>query len=346
MSGYYVGLDVHSRESVFVIQDHDGTACGAGRVPTTIAGLTALVTQTRLPAGTRVALETGTTTFFVARQLQALGWLPVVVDAHEVRLKAHRPQQKSDRRDARELCEGLRRNSYRSLVHVPGPAVAALRDTLARRRHFVRIQTMAINAAKHQLRASGQRALTRRLNSPTGWRRLQTALGAQPALAAAVAQHQALWDCAAAQIAQLEAVLATQRAPFAPRLARLEAIAGIGPIVAATIIAVLDDVKRFPSAKHAASYAGLVPATYQSGDRAAHGHITKRGSAELRAMLCQAAHHARTATHPLHRSFVRQCTQHGYKRALIAVAHRLLRITFAMLRDDTDFDSNRLRSLS
>src|SRR5207249_3184524 len=69
--------------------------------------------------GTQVALETGTVAFFVARQLSRLGLDAVVVDAHEVRLKAHRPNQKSDGRDALELCEGLRRGIYRSIVHVP-----------------------------------------------------------------------------------------------------------------------------------------------------------------------------------------------------------------------------------
>jgi transposase len=342
MSPYYVGLDVHSRETVFVIQDAGGTVCGSGRVPTTPLGLREFVTSAQLPAGTIVALETGTSAFFVARELQTLGWIPQVIDAHEVRLKAHRPQQKADRRDARELCEGVRRGIYRSIVHVPPPAVAALRETLARRRHFVRIQTLAINAAKHLLRATGQRALSGRLTTPAGWARLRARLAAQPALQAAVARHEALWNCARAQVAELDTLLQTQRVAFAAPLARLEGIPGIGPIVGATIIAVLADVRRFPSTKEVASYAGLVPATYQSGDRAAHGRITKRGSAELRAMLCEAAQHARQPTHPFHRVFVRHCVRHGYKRAIVAVAHRLLRVVFAMLRDGTVFDPARL----
>jgi transposase len=54
--------------------------------------------------------------------------------------------------------------------------------------------------------------------------------------------------------------------------------------VASTAIAVFSTVGRFPDAKHAASYAWLVPSTYQWGEREAHGRITKRGSGELRAM--------------------------------------------------------------
>jgi len=142
--------------------------------------------------------------------------------------------------------------------------------------------------------------------------------------------------------AALEHALGAQQRAFARDLERLETAPGVGPIVAATTLAVFSEVTRFPSAKHAASYAGLVPSTYQSGTRDAHGRITKRGSAELRAMLCEAAQHARRPTHPLHPYFTKLCAKRGYKMAVIAVAHRLARILFAMLRDGTDFDVHRL----
>jgi transposase len=63
-----------------------------------------------------VAFETGTVAFFVARELTGLGCTPIVVDAREVRLKAQRPTQKSDRRDAFELYDGLRHGLYRAIV--------------------------------------------------------------------------------------------------------------------------------------------------------------------------------------------------------------------------------------
>jgi transposase len=109
--GSYVGLDVHSKQSVFVIEDEDGRVVARGEVATSREGMERLRTKHALPAGTEVALETGTVSFFAARELSRVGLRPVVVDAHEVRLKAHRPRQKSDRRDALELCEGIRRGS-------------------------------------------------------------------------------------------------------------------------------------------------------------------------------------------------------------------------------------------
>ena len=141
MRAYYVGLDVHSRDSAFVIQDEAGTILSRGVIPTTPEGFAHLRDEHQLPAGTTVALETGTSTFYLARLLAGLQLEPVVIDAHEVRRKASRPSQKSDRRDALEICDGVRRGFYRAIVHIPSPAISTLRTALSRRRHFIRIQT-------------------------------------------------------------------------------------------------------------------------------------------------------------------------------------------------------------
>lgn len=342
MAEYYCGLDVHSQQSVFVIQDATGRVIAQDAMATSRAAFAQWRATYGLPPGTPVALETGTVAFFVARQLAAIDLTPVVVDAHEVRLKAHRPRQKSDRRDAAELCEGLRRGSYRTLVHVPTAAIQRLRATLARRRHCVRLQGAEVTAAKAILRGAGLGTLSRSLRTERGWARVVADLAAAPEEHAAVTSHHALWRCAAEQVAALEADLGRQQPPFAEALRRLQTIPGVGPIVAATAVAVFADVGRFPDAKHAASYAGLVPATYQSGARDAHGRITKQGAAELRAMLVEAAHHASRATHPLYPYFAPLCARRGYKMAVVAMAHRLARIMFAMLRDRRDFDVTQL----
>jgi transposase len=272
----------------------------------------------------------------------ALGLKAVVVDAHEVRIKAHRPKQKSDRRDAFELCEGLRRDIYRVRVHVPPGEVLALRETISRRRHFVRVQTAEINAAKRLLRAEGLGHLSRYLGKEAGWTKLLASLADREVLRGYVGQHHAVWRCAGEQVRALEEALVEQQLPFASALARLQTIPGVGPIVATTAVAVISDAHRFPSAKHAASYTGLTPATYRSAARVVHGRITRHGSAELRGMLCEAAHHANRPAHPLNPYFRKLCSRRGYKMAIVAVAHRLARIIFAMLRDEADFDVSKL----
>ena len=95
--GSYVGLDVHSKRSVFVIEAQDGRVVARGDIPTTSEGFRQLRRQHKLPAETPVALETGTVAFFAARELARVGLRPVVIDAHEVRVNAHRPRQGSGR---------------------------------------------------------------------------------------------------------------------------------------------------------------------------------------------------------------------------------------------------------
>jgi transposase len=172
----YVGLDVHSKRSVFVIEREDGHVVARGDIPTTPEGFRELRRQHELAAETPVALETGTVAFYAARELVRVGLRPVVIDAHEVRVKAHRPQQKSDRRDAFELCEGLRRGQYRSVVHVPPARIGALRETLSRRRHFVAVRVAEVNAVKRLLRGAGLGHLSKGLGTNAAWAKLLAAL--------------------------------------------------------------------------------------------------------------------------------------------------------------------------
>ena len=125
----YVGLDVHSKLSSFAIQDSSGQLVAQGVVPSTPEGLQRIRDQHALPPGTPVALESGTNAFFVVDVLSDLGLDPRVIDAYEVRVKASRPLQKSDRRDAFELCNGLRRGIYCNIVWVPPRSTRLARYT-------------------------------------------------------------------------------------------------------------------------------------------------------------------------------------------------------------------------
>ena len=339
----YVGLDVHSKSSVFVIQDERGEEVGRGDVPTSAEGFSALRIRLRLRAQTPVALESGTMAFYAARKLREVGLAPVVVDAREVRVKAHRPRQKSDTRDAGELCEGLRRGIYQAIVHVPAEEIEQLRNTLSRRRHFVRLSTAQINAAKKMLRSAGlwERG-GQHLGTLRGWRRLLSALASDPQVRGFVELHHRAFQSALEQRAACEKILEEQHTLFNDDLQRLKTVPGVGDIVALTAIAVFSDARRFPSAKHAASYAGLVPQSWQSGETNRQGRITKTGSGELRAMLVQAAHCARRKDSPFHPFFRDLTVKVGSRRAVIALAHRLCRVLYAMLRDKTAFDASKL----
>src|SRR4030067_1656936 len=95
----YVGLDAHSKNCVYVIQDEHGKVVGEGSVPTTLEGLLLMRVRYELPPGTRVALESGTMAFFVARRLARLRLDPRGGGAHRGRKKDPRPNPEGGRRD-------------------------------------------------------------------------------------------------------------------------------------------------------------------------------------------------------------------------------------------------------
>lgn len=117
----------------------------------------------------------------------------------------------------------------------------------------------------------------------------------------------------------------------------LRSMPGIGPRLAEIVVATIDDPKRFKSAKHVGSYAGLAPRQYQSGAMDRKGHISCQGNPLLRALLVEV-----TWASQMHNPWLKalcQRYQRGSKgRAkigIVATARRLLVICWAMLRDGT-----------
>ena len=133
---------------------------------------------------------------------------------------------------------------YRSIVHVPTPAISRLRTTLSRRRHFVRIQTAEVNATKRLLRGAGWRVGTQAsLRSAGSWERLLEGLAGLPDLQGYIRLHRVVWQQAGEQVRALDHLLGDLAGEWRDDVRRLEAVPGVGPIVALTAIAVFADVQ-------------------------------------------------------------------------------------------------------
>jgi transposase len=121
--------------------------------------------------------------------------------------------------------------------------------------------------------------------------------------------------------------------PWAEALTLLDSAPGIGPTVAEMIIAeVGTDMRRFPSEAHLASWAKLSPGNHESGGKRFSGK-TGKGSRWLRSALVQAAHAAvKVKDSHLAAIYHRLVVKRGTKKAIIAVAHRLLVAVYHMLK--------------
>jgi transposase len=141
-----------------------------------------------------------------------------------------------------------------------------------------------------------------------------------------------------ADIATVDAQIDVAIASHAETHQRLVQIPGIDRVAAVTIIAELGtDMAVFPSAKHAAAWAGVSPGNSESaGKRLQHGK--RHGNVHLCTALVQAAMSAaRKSGSYLKERFWRLKARRGAKRAALAVAHSLLIAAYHILRDRLDY---------
>jgi transposase len=139
-------------------------------------------------------------------------------------------------------------------------------------------------------------------------------------------------------IERLSAEIGERERPVEAVLDRLDTIPGVGRRTAEIIVAeVGPDVQRFPSAGHLASWVGLCPGQDESAGKRRSGK-TRKGNRWLRGALVEAAHSAtRTKTY-LGAQFRRLATRRGPKKAMVAVAHSILRIVYHLLLDEHPFE--------
>jgi transposase len=146
-------------------------------------------------------------------------------------------------------------------------------------------------------------------------------------------------DALAADIAQIEARIDQQVAPFAEAVTRLDEITGVGRIAAQVIIAEIGlDMTRFPTPNHLASWARYAPGVKESAGRQKGSHSTGRGNPYLARVLGEAAIGASRTNTFLGERYRRIARRRGKKKAIVAVGRSILIIVWHLLSDpDTHY---------
>jgi transposase len=123
------------------------------------------------------------------------------------------------------------------------------------------------------------------------------------------------------------------------RVRRLQTIPGVGPRLAETVVAFLDDPGRFQSCKQVGNYVGLTPRQYQSGQMERQGRISGQGNKLLRNLLVEACwaslRYNRWARETYYRLL--RGSPSSKKIAITALARKLVVKCWAMLRDQEDW---------
>lgn len=329
----YIGFDLHKQDSQLCTLSLNGELLREIRIRTSASSLRdELATAPR----SRIVVEAGTESEWVAQLLEEMGHEVVVADPNYAPMYATRTRKiKTDKRDARALAEASRLGIYRP-AHRCSEAQRHIKGMLSTRENLVRSRAKQISLCRALTRQQGYRVSSGatetfakrlgRLELPEGVRQQ---VGPLLRVMAVINE----------EIERLDAQLSLEA--HKDELARLlQSMPAVGPVTALAFRAVIDQAERFDSGKKVACYLGLVPSEHSSGgDGTAHrrGAITKTGDGRVRWLLVQAAHRvlrlAQPETMRLWMWARKIQEQRGKKIAVVALARRLAGILWAMMRE-------------
>jgi transposase len=338
----YGAIDLHKKESQIRIVTTSGEVIDQ-RIATTREQLTH-VFWGRPPM--RVLVEASTESEWVAQHLEQMGHEVIVADPNYGPMYGHRSRRiKTDRRDVAALTEACQRGTYR-VAHRRSARQHEVQCRLNVRQELTQARTRAISLARSITRAAGLRIRSGRAETFLG--RL-AALELSPSMKTTLAPLRSLIEVVDDELVnadeQFQALVAGEAT-----VKRLTTLPGIGPITASAFVAALDVASRFEQASQVASYLGLVPREYSSGEKQRRGHVMRSAHPQLQSLLVQAAWHVWRASDPRTEAFrlwaQAVARRRGKKVAIVALARRLARTLFAMWRDEADYQPRRIRTRS
>lgn len=329
-----IGIDLHKNSRSLCILTNEGELIEK-RIKTERPSFFAWFGQR---AKARILIEASTESEWVARYLEELGHEVIVADPNFAPMYATRSKKvKTDKRDARTLCEACRLGAYRP-AHRTSDAQRATRAKLAVRETLVRTRAKYISLISALARREGCRIKSG--SSVNFLARLQQAEVPAQVLAQ-VEPLLSVIETLNEKIKEADQQLA-EIVRENPIVKRLCSVPGVGPVTATTFAATIDNAKRFQEARQVRSYLGLVPREYSSGERQQRGKISKAGNHRARSLLVEAAWSLlrwKTEKNLALREWAERIAhRRGKAKAVVALARKLAGILFAIWRDGTQFD--------
>jgi transposase len=336
---FYCGVDLHARTLSLHVLDAQGQTLLA---QTLAAGPDAFLHAVApFRDGLVVACECMFAWYWLADLCTAEG-IPFAL-GHALYMKAiHGGKAKTDKIDARKIAV-LLRGGMLPQAYVYPKGMRETRDLLRRRTFFVRRRAEAL---VHLANTNSQ------YNLPPFPKKLAYAANreeldlpgrfADPSVRKNVELDLALIDACDAQIRAVELYLTRAAKVDDPQAyARLRSVPGVGPVLALILLYEIHDIRRFPEVGQFLSYARLVRCAHESAGKKQGTGGNKIGNAHLKWAFAEAACLFVRASEPAKRWLARREKKHGKARALGALAARLGRAVYHLLRKEEAFDGNR-----
>jgi transposase len=332
----FVGVDLHKKLIIICVMDEHRTVkarksftcCETKRITEFFAGLGAF----------RVVVEATASYFWLVELVEPLAEKVVLANPSKLRVIAE-STKKTDRLDAQILAEFLALDIIPE-SYMPTPRQRQHR-ALVRHRQYLRGRATAAKCKIRHILAD-YNADRRDLFSVQCGRAYIKGIKLNAIDRFRVADLWSEWESIQKRLKKT----AVKLKAFAAKASRKEAEAreliktapGIGVVTAEVVLGELGDISRFKNAKAVCAYAGLVPVVRQTGGKKAKdGRITKEGPGLLRWALVESSWRLIAVSPKWAAVYERIKKRGGAKRAVVAVARKLLCVLYAMLRDGTPY---------
>lgn len=321
----YVGVDVHERESQIAILEPEGTLLYETRIET--KNLPKFIESVH--GEKHVAIESIGFIYPIYDKLKALPMCHVhVANPSRLQLIA-KSKTKCDVTDAKVLADALRGN-YLPTSWIPEDDETREKRLIVRDRVRYGVRTAVIKGSiKWLLKRKGIE-----VKSPfsiAGRKQLRSlGLFEIESRLEELSLVESMTNKLDGMIAKL--VSGDKNAKL------LDTLPGLAPYTALFLSSHVGDINRFADSRHMCADLGLVPMVYQTGDTKVLGHITKVGNKWLRRNLVQCARTAVKKDKHLRKFYLKLRRKRGEKRAVIAVARKLVSYAYWMLKRNLTYE--------
>jgi len=316
----FVGMDVHKKT-------YSVTAICEGIIikrDTLKAEPRALISYLKKQFGSgkiKTAYEAGFCGFHLHRALETAGIENIV--AHAAGIETSNSRVKTDKRDSLKIAQHLYEGKLRN-VHIPTPEREDFRTVTRLRDTFCRERSRIGNQIKSQLFLQGLIPADNKKKVSRAWIKSLSKLEMMPGLKFAIELFAKTWLEFDDKIKDIDLELAKQAAKDSAIDTVYQAVSGIGPTNARVLANELEDLQQFKNEGQLFCYIGFTPSEHSSGEHTRQGHITKQGKPLLRKILVQSAWVAIRYDKCLQAIYERIAAKSGAKRAIVAIARRLI----------------------
>jgi len=334
----YAGFDLHSRSSHLAVLDEHGKNVFKAKLANDLQVML-LALEPYREGLVAIAVESTFNWYWLVDALMETGYQVRLANPAAIQ-KYKGLKHSDDSSDAQWLAEMLRLGILPQGYIYPREH-RPVRDLLRKRMHLVRLRTSLINSLENIIsRNAGVNLPGKKIKQLT-CDHVAPLLAGDDDLALCGRVSKEAVDYLTRQIIKVEKVV-EKKVPFSEEYELLKTIPGVGTILSLTITLETGSIDRFPQVGNYASYCRKVPTRWLSAGKGKGKGNKKNGNKYLAWAFSEASEMTRRFSPKMKGYYDRKASRTNFMVAHTALAHKLCRAAYYIMRDHVPFDSAKL----